>query len=377
METAKRFDVVVVGAGPAGSVCAYALARFGHRVALLERSEVPDRKIGESLPAVSRRVLEKLELAELLTNPAHHDALGNVSAWGSSDLECKDFLDDPDGLGWHLDRPEFERQLRNKAMGAGAVLIKSALRTVERKNSFLVLRTDSDELASRFVVDATGRSAKVATQLGATREADDELIAICAWANRLETDVEKRTLIESAADGWWYSSPVPDGRRVVAYHMLQKDAAFVLNTDGEFRRRLEMTSHVSKVLKWDNIVGKIVGKEASGQMLKPCFGERWIAVGDAAIAFDPLSSQGMYNALYTGMKAGQAVKKYLQTDHSRTENMSSEAENDRSHASELDDQFQAYAQRLLSIRKVYIARRRSVYRTEMRFPEREFWKRFF
>ncbi|MEE8469482.1 MAG: FAD-dependent oxidoreductase, partial [Planctomycetota bacterium] len=46
---AGPFDVIVIGAGPAGSAAATVLAQYGHRVALLEKQEFPRYRIGESL----------------------------------------------------------------------------------------------------------------------------------------------------------------------------------------------------------------------------------------------------------------------------------------------------------------------------------------
>jgi hypothetical protein len=47
--------------------------------------------------------------------------------------------------------------------------------------------------------------------------------------------------------------------------------------------------------------------QACGSWLENAWGENWLAVGDAALAFDPISSQGMFSALYTGLRAAQTI----------------------------------------------------------------------
>ena len=56
------------------------------------------------------------------------------------------------------------------------------------------------------------------------------------------------------------------------------------------------------------------GADAGSARLDRFVGDGWVAAGDAALSFDPLSSQGMLTALYTGMKAGQALSAHLAGD---------------------------------------------------------------
>jgi flavin-dependent dehydrogenase len=83
-------------------------------------------------------------------------------------------------------------------------------------------------------------------------------------------------------------------------------------------------------------------------------GDGWLAVGDAAFAFDPLSSQGILTSLYTGMKAGEALIEHLSGN---------------------SDALANYGYRLAMIYNAYLRNRSTYYRLEERWAERPFWRR--
>src|SRR5215470_15543481 len=58
--TAKDFDAVIVGGGPAGSAAALALLKRGARVAIVERKAVAEDRMGESLQGVGLEILREL-----------------------------------------------------------------------------------------------------------------------------------------------------------------------------------------------------------------------------------------------------------------------------------------------------------------------------
>src|SRR5947208_985599 len=108
----KFYDAIVAGNGPAGSVAAFVLARAGHSVLVIGQNGSV-RKIGESLPGAARPLLRYLGLHKILESEAHQPCFANASAWGSERLKITDMIHDPHGLGWHLDRERFDRDLLN------------------------------------------------------------------------------------------------------------------------------------------------------------------------------------------------------------------------------------------------------------------------
>jgi flavin-dependent dehydrogenase len=93
---------------------------------------------------------------------------------------------------------------------------------------------------------------------------------------------------------------------------------------------------------------------ALSSALAPPTGEGWLAAGDAALSFDPLSSQGLFHALYSGLASAEAAHRVLSGDISG---------------------FNDYANKLSEIDRVYRNSVSACYALEARWPHEEFWHR--
>ncbi len=350
----KDFDVVIIGGGPAGAVAARELAKNGRRVALLDKQKERSRqRIGESLPPAARPLLRRLGLLELMNCDAHRPAFANFSSWGHGALDVHDFLQDPNGHGWHLDRVRFDADLVKAALDQGVVLITREVSRVEEKElEFVVSISGGESLKARWLIDASGRSAAFARKLGAVRVRDDRLMAIYAWVQPSSRDRDARTLIETCADGWWYSSRLPDSSRLFSLHT---DRALVKEgLDGKWLESLRGTRHLKSLVP-RKFSPELHVVEAGGSRLSQFGGKRWLAAGDAALAFDPLSSQGLFNALYSGMKVSELILKELAGEISTEEVV------------------EQYSSRLEEIRAIYLARQTLYYGSEKRWEDSQFW----
>src|SRR5262249_57216327 len=77
-------------------------------------------KVGESLPPGALPLLHELRVLERFVAAGHLASYGNQSAWGSDQLQSTDFIRDPNGIGWHLNRPVFDSILPDVALESGA-----------------------------------------------------------------------------------------------------------------------------------------------------------------------------------------------------------------------------------------------------------------
>ena len=357
----RETEVLIVGAGPAGATAAINLALF-RRVLLIESKADLHPRIGESLVPAARRLMADMALLESFLAEGHEPWHGNVAVWGGPEAQEIDFLRDPDGHGWHLDRARFEQWLRDMAIARGAdLLIPATLDRIEREGQRWRVSLKTAEgprlVACNLVIDAGGRAAPVARKLGVTARADDRLI--CAWLYGRDQRDNGRglTYVEAVEDGWWYTAPLPCGRRVLAFHT---DADLPSAQIIRERKRLFECSKTVKGLSTLLAVVEFMPESesginaANGAILDPPANEGWLAVGDAALSFDPISSQGLLNAMFTGLAAAEAADRNLRGD--------------RLSLSE-------YAKVIRGIRDSYLQHLALCYSAEMRWPDAQFWRR--
>ncbi len=358
-----QVDVLVAGGGPAGAAAAVVLARCGRRVVLANEDVGGGFRVGEAVPPAVRPLLRDLGVLDRVLADGHLSCAGNVSVWGTDEPVTSDFIFDPNGQGWHLDRARFDATLRGAARDAGTEVVPTRLVGAVRDGAgwcVTLARPEQggNELRTAWLVDATGRRGAVARWAGAVRRVDDALVAFYTrfWT-RAGTDLDARTAVESEPDGWWYTARVPSGERVVAFLTDADlvDSAAVVSAAG-FAARLRATCHVRDMLLAHRYepVGPPRAVGAQTARLDRVGGAGWAAVGDAAISFDPLSSQGILTALFTGLRAGLAVDRALAGDPAA-----------------IDE----YGRRVGEIDRAYRRHRDACYAAEGRWPDRPFWRR--
>jgi flavin-dependent dehydrogenase len=301
----------------------------------------------------------------------HDPCFGNRSVWGNSGLKETDLLRDPDGHGWHLDRRRFDNSLRDrcKERGAGllaSVKIESVERSLRGEGWVVSLASKENQTArieARILVDSTGRIASLSRRLGAIQHSTEPpMVSIWATGNALEETAMTAgfTCIEAVEDGWWYTAPLPNSWRVLAFHTDQ-DLALggIIRSPEQLLRQAACAPLLSSVLRECKfqLEGTHVHRTlAHGGKTSPACGSGWFAAGDAAIHFDPLSSQGLLNALFTGLASAEAANRVLAGED----------------AAEVAAGYQTLID---GIGNAYLSHRDWWYCQENRWPNEPFWAR--
>ena len=363
----REVDVVILGAGPAGSALALALKRAGVAdVLLVDRPTRRPFRIGESAAPSLGPLLCRLGLDDRLDGHGHRPCHGNRIFWGGPAPVVEDFMSRIHGPGWHLDREAFDSWLTAEAVTRGAGLLSPAhLAAVRRDGDGWQVEVRAEgikhEARTRWIVDATGRPAAFARRLGARLHRSDRLMAFAACAKPAEGQgFDGFSVVEAVENGWWYAARLPSGMAVVA---LMTDADLArggnLLSPAAFRQAWAATSEIARFVPPPDQALRPVVFAAGTQFIDRAIAPGWLALGDALIALDPLSASGITGALEDAIAAADTIGRLLGLA------VEGEARDLRS----------AYAARANATLRRYLVERCAIYGRENRWRKSSFWQR--
>jgi len=307
-------DVLILGCGPAGAATAIELARQGFSVTLLGRLGHHQVRY-ETLPPDIRQPLRDLGAWESFAATQPVSSPGILSAWGSEQAVANDFVYHPDGPGWHVDRRRFDHMLCELASGCGVTRWAGNARISSLAHDGSFWKIDcagmpADRFRARFLVDATGLRAVAARRLNRARIVVDRLVA-SLFVLEHDPGRDKRLLLESAPEGWWYASPTPEQRLLVGF---VTDAATIRTMNREtWPESLCPPRHLSQRIGSAQLgqPQPVIAPTARRQQVA---GDHWLAVGEAAMSVDPLSGRGVLRALDSARQASEAISVYFKGD---------------------------------------------------------------
>lgn len=353
-------DVLIIGGGCAGTAAALSLRSAGiEHIVILEKSNFGVPRVGETIQPPTSQLLKELGLWETFLSECHLASSGSASAWGSSSLIHTDYLFNGMGNGWHLDRNRFDKMLLATAEKRGVHVFRNCetLNTTRLEKQWLIQSTAGD-IAARFVIDATGRSCWFAKRQGSKKIHFDELHAVYTyWSPTNEGTAfsgSTQTLVESDPLGWWYAAALPNDNHVIAFMTDKSNIKQSKLKDQEvFIRQIEKTQHVAGKIRDCKLISEPSIKVATSYHLDKMYGDNWLAVGDCASAYDPLSSYGIHKALHWGSAIGSIVRSALQDEHGPL----------MRYQQSLEEEFESY-----------ILMKATYYQQESRWPDQRFWK---
>jgi flavin-dependent dehydrogenase len=338
--------ILVLGAGPAGAAVALGLRRLGYEVAL-----VSEWRRFPALEGVSLRVLEALRGAGLGRGlEAALQASQRQVAWNSqSHGQNVEYL---------LDRPRFDRGLREDLREAGVELIEGRVLEVQSTANGHRLRIEGQaERFADFLVEARGRQAPaLSKELGKGLRGPETLSLLNRWQGAPGSTA---SAVHSLEDGWAWMARQADGQ---CYWQLTVDVASAALPGKaqllDYCRQRRQASALARAFFADGPQHDVqLHARSSTAILCPqVCGANWIRVGDAAMAVDPLSGNGIFQSLSSALQAPAVINTLLQ----------------RPERSALAQRFHARRVDQLFLRFARIGR--DFYADEQRWAEQPFWQ---
>lgn len=345
------FTVRVIGDGPAAMATAIGLRQGGVAVRcrpLRRPAGAAGAPRADSLSPHGHALLARLGVAADFPADGHLPCHANACEWGPGGLRHTDFIGHPQGHAWHVDRGRFDARLRQRALALGL--------QVEPPDAPGAAPTP----AVHATVDATGRASHFARRQGARRLRGDRQLAWLASAPATRWPGDGMSLVEATADGWWYCAPAPGGRWTLACFTDTDLRPPARDGSAGWLQRLAAAPRTLDRLVDHGVQAQALATQparllaADSSRLSHFCGPGWLAVGDAAMSFDPLSSHGLTVALQSGLHAAQALLALRDGDA---------------------DALPAYARRLAAAFHACEQQRLALYRDETRHAHQRYWQR--
>lgn len=368
----ENIDILIIGGGIAGCISAMFLCRH-YSVCVLNKPDKENRLWGESLIASSKRIFKELKILDQIEGMSEEcgvPSIGIKSYWGTEKPVYSDALMNPEGAGWIVNKRNFVNKLQDITKTFPVQFIEGTLTSVKNESAawkvnFLNQQRSLEELGAKFVIDASGRTNVLRKKFHLDRIRKDQLVCISVAVKK--TGGQVSSVIIPDEHGWWYSCTLP-GKRDTILISYYTDADLLaerhMTKDPFFLKHFLLSKKevLSKIGHLEPGEYQYLGTKAANMNKLSNIGEKnWIALGDAAMCFDPLSSQGMYNAMAMAAQTAGLIIQNGFIDHPIPE---------RTVAF-----YHTFYKNACSIWEHYIKHHYIFYGMEQRWKNADFWKR--
>ena len=325
----NKYDVIVVGGGPAGSTTGALLAEKGHDVLILEKEKFPRYHVGESLMPFCYFPLERLGLVDTLmesANPRKYCVqFVRQDGFLSQPFYFFQHFDHPSSTTWQVWRSEFDKMILDKARENGASVLeetqaKSLIKSENRVEGVVVESKDLGELELRapLVIDASGRDC-FAAHKEKWMVRDPELKKIALWTYYKGAkrdpglDEGATTVAYLPGKGWFWYIPLSGDMvsvGIVAEHQYlfngtTKDHAEI------FQREVQNNEWIKEHLAEGEQTGEYRVTGDYSYRNRYCAIDGLALAGDALGFLDPVFSSGVFLALKSGVMLADEVDSAL------------------------------------------------------------------
>ena len=337
--------IVVLGAGPAGAAAAIGLARLGESVVL-----VGEPRRFAAVEGVSARVLQALRglglehALQVFAPPSKRCAVWN-GARTEANVESL------------VDRQRFDKALLDDLERLGVPVLRGHVMRLDSSPVGHEIEVDEGgtrrTLAADFLVEARGRAAPGG---GMPRVRGVETVSLLqCWQG---PPGAAQSAVQSCEDGWAWMAALDDGRRYLQFTLDVDSAALPPKRElADFcRARFDAIEAAQPFIDGAAPVGEPHARTATAILNEAVVDANWIRVGDAAMAVDPLSGNGIFQALSSALQAPAVV---------------ATLRHDPAHAT-LAQRF--HQQRIEHLFYRFARIGRDFYAQEARWPQAPFWR---
>ncbi len=324
------YDIAIIGAGPAGATCALALKDSGLKIALIDKSTFPRDKIcGDAIGGRVKKVLKEIS-PDLFLDLEKYSQKNKSGGWKLFSPSGKTIEVNFVNPGYVSRRLDFDTWLFEKVKSQQNVeVIYCETKDIQATNENVELTlADGRKISSSIVIGCDGAHSIVAKKLanfkvdhrhysGAVR-AYYKNVAETSGSEMLEIH-----LVKGFLPGYFWIFPLTDNLCNVGFGMLSsdiKERRIDLKTSLKeiISSSTQLSSRFANAVLVDDVKG--FGLPLGGKQ-RPISGNRFMLCGDAASMIDPLTGEGIGNAMLSGLYAAQQIRKCFEKNNFSAEEM--------------------------------------------------------
>lgn len=301
MGVAKVFDVVVIGAGPAGCTAACRLAQLGHSVALIEKQAFPREHVGESIPRSVLPLLHVIEADQCISEAGFLQTHSSLIRWTT---RAGTILRDAEGEPhFQVQRALFDQLLLEHAKRNGVKVFQPAeahVRLDDEGKWHTQIKRSGQEFVSPVLLDASGRQ----VMYGKRKRYSPPTLAVVGYLKEKIQNKAQVSRVEALDNGWLWCAPLANGFVATAAFI---DSKWFKHQNGKSLTSVLFEqfaqSHLFQHFLDCPLQSSVRAYDVSVLAAEQTMTQGLIRVGDAALSMDPLSSQGGLMAIASSLQA--------------------------------------------------------------------------
>ena len=333
-----QFDVVIVGAGPSGSACAYWLAHAGWSVCLIEKKTFPREKTcGDGLTPRSVHQIIEMGLEDVVARHAHrYQGLRSFGFGASLEMKWPDHPIFPN-YGYTITRFNLDGLVAERAQSFGATLLTGVEAvdlldaTPARPGALggaagVIVKEKSTgataEIRGRYLVVGDGQNSRIGRALGTTRNREWPMgMALRGYYTSdrhdepwIDSHLDIRDARGEVVPGYGWIFPLGDGRVNVGVGLLSTGGAWKGVNTTKLQEYFVAQTAEAWGLTDETCLGPATGgRLPMGLALGPRVGPTTLTIGDAAGTVNPFNGEGIAYGYESGRLAAGALGEALST----------------------------------------------------------------
>lgn len=328
MEENNLYDVIIAGAGPAGSACALCLADSGLKIALLDKTSFPRNKIcGDALSIDVIRQLPKVseKLEKNFSQAKNKISSNGLRIYGPSGVSVELQIKSRDNSsGYVIRRKEFDQIMHNTILESPAIKFISDCKidSVNPSPEEVRISTNSGDMRCKILVGADGANSVVSKFVSGHQKSKKHLCIGIKSYYRNVADLHPEGFIElhfykNLLPCYLWIFPMHGNEANVGLGLMHKD---VLRSELSLKQILLdiIADHpvVSPRFKHAELISPIEAWPLPFAMDKKIIsGDRIVLCGDAAGLIDPFTGEGVGNAIRSGRVASEHILNCFDRDN--------------------------------------------------------------